>query len=267
MKTRIQLASLTTATLVSLVATTHAVTTTITGTAGGRDSWNTSSNWDNGVPGGTVDVVVATGVFAQADNTLTPPYSGTLTLNANASLQLGYTSNNSPGDVNPLVSASEVTLHQDTLIVMRNKFTVTLPPLVLAGDATVNTSPSTTAHDTTRNFGAVAGAGTLTVKSNNKQRIWFNTSNPGWSGGLKSETTGRHELHGNAPAAFGTGDVSITPAANDQSASLYIDVPDVLDDAATLTLNGTSGQPPFSPSLISPTTSSGTPRKKQIPSN
>ena len=76
------------ATMATLATSAQALTTTITGTAGGSDSWNTAANWDNGVPSGDVDAIVSDGVLAQVDNAATPTYTGTLTLLSNSILKI-----------------------------------------------------------------------------------------------------------------------------------------------------------------------------------
>ena len=76
------------AAMVILAVPAQAETTTLTGTDGGDDSWNTPDNWDAGVPSGAIDAVVDDGVLAQVNNVGTPPYSGSLTLSAGATLRL-----------------------------------------------------------------------------------------------------------------------------------------------------------------------------------
>ena len=75
--------------------TTSAALTVITGTANGpngsHDKWNNAANWNNGIPSGTDDAEVAPGVTAEAWNNATPSYSGSLTLGAGSTIQLGWT--------------------------------------------------------------------------------------------------------------------------------------------------------------------------------
>lgn len=223
---------------------TDAATTTITGTTGGHDSWNVAGNWDAGVPSGAIDVEVGAGVTAQVDNALTPTYSGTLTLNTNSTLQLGWTSGNNPGDVNPLLSASQVTMNGGSELRLRNPFTVTPPPITMAGDGRIHLSPSTSAHHRDRNFdNPITGTGDLTVIGNNNNTLNLNVANSAWSGDFVADADDGWRVEANVSGVFGAGDVTFNArTAGDRGATLQIDAPDVIADTAALFLNGPRDQ-------------------------
>ena len=225
-------------TVVALAASANAVTTTITLEGGGRDGWNTAANWDNGVPSGTIDAVVGAGILADVDNASTPIYSGTLTLNNNSTLRCGWTGKHNPEDAIPLTSATTVTMNAGTQIQTRNPFTVNVPPITMAGDGTFWLSPSTEAHHKTRNFGAISGPGALTMVGNNNSTANLDAAST-FSGGFIADALSSWRVEANVSGAFGTGDVTFNgqPGVPSRGATLIIDVPDVIADTATLSLN------------------------------
>ena len=217
--------------------------TVITGTAagpnGGHDTWNNAANWDAGIPSGGVDAVVAAGVTAQAWNTATPAYTGSLTLGSNSTLQMGWTTSY-PESLNAIGGAG-VTMNEGSQLLLRLPAPdpVNLPVLTMAGDGSIHLSPSTSAHHKTRNLGTVSGPGALTVTGNNNNTLNLNAANPGWSGGFVADADDGWRVEANVSGAFGTGDVTFNArAANDRGATLQIDAPNVIADTAALFLNG-----------------------------
>ncbi|MFC1805603.1 beta strand repeat-containing protein [Planctomycetota bacterium] len=222
--------------------------TTITGTAGGpngsHDTWNNAANWDAGIPSGAVNAVVGTGVTAQAWNTATPVYTGTLTLENNATLQMGWTTNY-PESARAL-GGSGVTMNDGSALRLRlpSPSPVILPPIAMAGDASIHLSPSTSAHHRARNFdSAITGTGELTVTGNNNNTANLNIASPGWSGGFVANADDGWRVEANVSGAFGTGDVTFNArAAGDRGVTLQVDAADVIADTATLFLNGPRDQ-------------------------
>ena len=238
-KTVLTLAAVAMATLAFTGSSAQA--TIITGTAGGpngsHDTWNNAANWDAGVPSGAVDAVVGAGVTAQVWNPATPAYTGSLTLNANSTLQMGWTTNY-PENLNA-IGGSDITMNDGTEIRLRLPFAVALPAITLAGDARIDLSPSTSAHHQTRNFdGAITGPGALTLIGNNNNTAKLNVANS-FSGGLIADAVDSWRVDATVTGAFGTGDVTINgrPAVPARGATLIINAANTIDDLATLFLN------------------------------
>jgi len=221
--------------MATLAASAQAVTTTMIGTAGGDDSWNTASNWDNGVPSGAVDAVVSDGLHAQAANAATPTYSGSLTLNENARLSIG----NVGGAQNAFVGASSLTMNTGSTLSVNINANLTYPPITLLGPATL-LSPFGASDHQTDNVSAITGAYTLTINGFNNHTYNLNATNT--FSALNAIASDRYNIRGKAAGSLGTGDVTITPRSDGRSARLYLDVADTIADTATLYLNGTAGQ-------------------------
>jgi len=228
-KTVLTLAVVATATLGLTAASAQA--TTITGTAGGNDSWNTAANWDAGVPSGAVDAVVSDGVLAQVDNAATPTYAGSLTLNANSTLAI-----NNAGSDNAL--GSGVTMNAGSKITINGNFNPVFPPIALTGDASLETLWGGSDWQTTNFDGAITGTGTLTLSGFNGHNFRLKVPNS-FSGGLIANAIDRWILTADAAGSLGTGDVTINPRTADaRSAVLVINAVNAMADTATLTLNG-----------------------------
>lgn len=213
------------------------------GPGGSADSWNLDANWDGGtgsVPTGTIDVIIANGIYADTDSATTPTYTGTLTLQDNATLALGDgNSGNNPGDINPLISATSVTLNTGSAIRMRAGYTVSFPPLVVDGPSEINTSPSNAGHGKTRNFGALSGSSTLTIKGNNNMQLNFGTDNSAtFPGNLVFDAIDRHRVNANSVGAFGNGTLTINPRTDGRSAQLEVEALNALASLTTVNLNG-----------------------------
>ena len=215
---------------------------TAAGPEGSHDTWNAPANWDTAaVPTGAVDAEVAAGVTAEVWNDLTPSYTGGLTLHTGSTLQLGWTTSR-PNSQNAL-GGSGITMHDGSQLRLRmpdpNPFV--LPGIDMQGNASIHLSPSTSAHHRTRDFdGVITGPGTLTLIGNNNNTANLNTANPDWSGGFVADADDSWRVNANVSGAFGTGDVTINGDASptDRGASLRINAPNVMDDFATLYLNG-----------------------------
>jgi alpha-galactosidase len=239
MKVKMKLMLLAVAMAIVLTAV-SAQATTITGTDGGDDSWNTASNWDAGVPTGAVDAVVDDGVWAQVNNASTPLYSGTLTLNSNAMLTMA----GAAGSENAVEGASSITMHAGSEIQLNLNANVDFPAITLAGDATFSTLFGASDWQTDNFNGPITGPYTLIMRHFNGHNINLNVANS-YTGGTIANAIDRWKLFAKAAGAFGTGDVTINPRADGRSASLYIDAADAIADTATLYLNGTPGQGGF----------------------
>ena len=212
-----------------------AQTTTITGVAGGSDSWHDPNNWDAGVPTGAIDAAVGGGIQATVNNPATATYSGSLTLHANSIL----TMDSAVGSHNAVEGASSIIMHAGSEIQVNMNVGVSFPPITLVGDAMLTSLFGASDHETD-DFAAITGAYTLTFYQFNNHTINLNTAN-GFSN-LIADTKDRWNLRGRAAGSLGTGNITINPRSDGRSASLYIDAPDAMADSATLTLNGSTGQ-------------------------
>ncbi len=227
-----------------LPGTAHAQTTTMTGTANGpggsNDNWNNSANWTAGIPSGTTAAVIGAGLFAQVNDSSGSAtlYSGGLTLEPNARLQIGWTTNYAT-NINA-IGTGPITMNTGSEIISRAGLgTYTFnQPFTLAGDAAIWAGISTANHHTTKTFaGGISGPGQLTYNGVNNTTFVFNTNNASWSGGFRTNDpqNQRHQVLAGANGAFGTGDVSINHNA---SLQLQSGLSSAIDNGAALFLNG-----------------------------
>ncbi|HIG86350.1 MAG TPA: hypothetical protein EYQ25_04830 [Planctomycetes bacterium] len=218
--------------------------TTITGTAGGSDSWNDLANWNAGVPSGAIDAIVSGGVWAQVSNVATPAYSGSLTLNANATLTMACSGAGcGSGIENAVLGTSGITMNAGSEIQVNMNIGVDFPAITLLGDAKLSSLFGASDWETD-NYSAITGAHTLTLEHFNGHAINLNAANS--FSELIADTSDRWYLHATAAGSLGTGNVTINPRPDGRSASLYFDANDAMADTATLTLNGSPGQGGFS---------------------
>ena len=203
-------------------------------TAGGADdSWNTGGNWSlTHVVTGTENAVVDTGLYADVNNASTPAYSGSLTLNANATMRVR---NNTAATVAFGDAAKTITMNANSGFVMGTGNYTWSQPIALAGNARVTGGYSTTAHHTSRSFnGAISGPGQLTFNGVNNNT--FNLNAASTFDGLVAYSSQNQgfRVEANAGGACGSGDVTIQAYA-----TLQVDAADVMDDSAVLSFNGT----------------------------
>jgi len=213
----------------------------MTGTTGGNNSWNDGGNWTLGhAPIGMENAIVSNGIAAQVYDDSTPEYSGTLTLQENATLHTGGgNSQNVPNSLNVL-GTNMITMHAGSVITLNMKNSVTFPALVLSGNARIN-STSNESHHRTHTLPSVdGGTNTLTLQlpgNNGLFKIAGNNRTPtlasDWSGGLVVASGGNDGIEADATGSLGTGDVTLPTGV-----SLRIDAVDAMGDGATLSLNG-----------------------------
>ena len=220
-----------------LVAPTVAQTT-ITGTAGGGDSWNVAANWTAGVPTGAMDATVAAGLMAQVDNAGTPSYWGELTLQANSTLKVA----GAIGSEVAFDGVSRIHLHAGSELQLNVGTDISFPEITLHGDARLSTlfGASDWEKDT---YDKISGAHKLTLHHFNGHEVHLVKANE--FNELVLDTLDRWHLFAKAPGCLGTGDVTVNPRADGRSASLHIDTAGAFAPGATLTLNGSPGQGGF----------------------
>lgn len=210
-----------------------ATETTITGTDGGSDSWNTASNWSAGVPIGNLPAFVATGVTAQVNNSGTPAHAGGLTLESGSTLRI----NNTSGSENA-VGSGTLTM-TDATMQIETQFDQNYPDLVLNGNNQFR-SQSNATHGRNRNYGGViSGSGSMTFLKDNRAIVRFQQTNT-FGGGIVFDAEDRYLVEFEAVGSAGGGDVTVNPRTNadDRSAILKLEASDVFADTATLTLDG-----------------------------
>ncbi len=215
------------------------MTATADGPNGSHDDWNNAANWTGGIPTGAVNATINDGLFAEAWNDSTPAYTGNLTLGVGSTLQMGWTTSR-PNSFNAI--GGSVTMNDGSQLRLRlpDPNPVVLPNITLAGNGSIDLSPSTSAHHRARDFdGVIDGTGTLTVIGNNNNTANISAANNGWSGGFIADAIDSWRVQVDAAGAFGTGDVTINGHATnpDRGVTLQLDVLDAIDDSATLFLN------------------------------
>jgi len=221
------------AVIVSVGLQSAALAATTELSTGGPDSWNTGS-WSAGVPTNTIDAIVAAGVQADANNALTPAYTGSLTLNSGSKLTI----QNTAGSENAL-GTGPITMDDATL---ENKLSlsgdITLPAVDLPGNATVDNQQERTWY-----FGGnISGNGGLTLTGRNNIYTYFSVSNSFSVGLTLDSSPGRSAAWFQAPGSGGAGDVTVIPRSSDgQYFWIILQASDVFADTATLTLGGTTG--------------------------
>ncbi|MEM7393410.1 MAG: hypothetical protein AAF492_13785, partial [Verrucomicrobiota bacterium] len=203
--------------------------------AGGNDSWNVGANWTLGhAPFGMETAGVAPGVIAIVQNSGTPVYSGSLTLQSNAILRIL----NANGSQNAFVGATNIVMETGSRIQMNINANPTFPPIMLAGDAIIESLFGASDWQTDT-FGPISGPGRLTLSGFNGHQYHLNASNS--FSELIANAIDRYVIQANAPGSLGLGDVTINPRPGGEgrrSAVLMINAPDAMADTATLTLNG-----------------------------
>jgi len=220
--------------LITVLAPDTQGATAIIRSVGGDDSWNRASNWDAGVPSGTQDAIISEGLLVQVNNAATPNYTGSLTLKENATLRL----NKAGGSQNAAEGASSITLEAGARIQVNVNTDIQLPPMALLGDVTFEAMFGASDWQTS-SFAAISGPHAISLDGFNGHSFKFNAAN-GFRKLIAGGQKDRYVVFGNAPGAFGTGDVSNPNdgLATDRSAVLVINVDNVMADTATLSLHG-----------------------------
>ncbi|NNC74118.1 MAG: hypothetical protein HKN93_01275, partial [Acidimicrobiia bacterium] len=209
---------------------------TITGTAGGNNSWNTAANWDsNIVPFNEAPAIIADGVTAQVNDTQTPTYSGGLTIGAGSLLDVysGAGSRNAIG-------TGPVTFNAGATLRLRSGGDpVTIPgDVTLAGDALITNSSNATDNEIRTLSGDISGTGLLTVGVRRGNTLNLTGTNT-WSGGFVFNYIDSNFNNGSrvqpGDSGLGTGNVTINDGLQ-----LWIQssLSDTIDDSASLFLNG-----------------------------
>ena len=221
--------------LILAVGSVNAATTTFT--QGTSDSWVNAGNWNNSVPAGTIDVVIAGGT-AQVDTASISPYTGSLTLNAGTTLDMQY---NDAAALNA-IGTGLITLNTGSILATRRGATVTINnDINFAGDASILNWSNPTDNDQRFFNGAISGSGQFTYGMRRGNLLALGGTSPNThSGGMIFNFTDTNfgntsRVRADKNGAFGTGDVTI----ND---GIYVEllnsaVTDAIADTATLYLD------------------------------
>jgi hypothetical protein len=210
-----------------------AQTSTYSGATGAynNDTWNNAANWDNGIPAGTVDAVIAAGEYVGVGSGDTPSYTGNLYIEAGAGLLIGQSS--AADDLNAF-GTDTIIMKDGTRLTNRHGNLAFSQKFNILGKARVNGSESSAAHHTTLNFNdQISGVGTMTFYSVNNNTFSLNASNS--FEGLIVITNGSSTLIAGSNYAFGEASVLV-----DNGSTLVINSSlfEVMSDRAELFLNG-----------------------------
>ncbi len=207
------------------------------------DTWNISTNWDNGVPGGNLDVFILSGKSPIVWSDSTPLYTGDLILQNNASLSVGYTTILA-GSYNGLGTPgiTRIIMNPGSTIRLRNAGAPIIPAIQLLGNATFILGESTQPSASAKFNYPITGSNTFTVlaKDNNISPE-FNSSNSFSSLIIGSTTTTGNQptYRASVAGSLGLGNVTINRnSGNNNASELWIDANDAMVPTATLTING-----------------------------
>ncbi len=209
--------------------------TTITGTAGGNNSWNTAGNWSAGVPSGAVNAIVD--ALAQVNSATTPTYTGNLTLNAGRELRIvegqanSYRALGTPG-------STTISMNAGAFINFRAGGTPSVPAIQLLGNATLSLGQSTVGNATATFGQAITGAYNFTLQG--KSGCIANLTAANSFGTLIADPLygTNFTINANLAGSLG-GNVTIKASSTGTiTANLVIGAANAMADTATLTLNG-----------------------------
>lgn len=208
-----------------------------------NDRWNDTNNWTLGsVPSGSVDVVIsAANPWVTVWSASTPTHTGNITMEANTTIQLGWTTSY-PSNWNAIGTAGSTTLTMGdgAFIKSRTSGSPSMPAIQLLGDAMISLGESTQTPADPTFAQPIDGPHAFTLQSNFSSTPVFSASNSFTHLIIKS-ITGRGGSPGKVTAtvagAFGAGDVTVTPYG-EQGSTLEFDVSSVMSPTGTLHLNG-----------------------------
>ncbi len=224
---------------VQLVASTK-----YTGPNGSTDTWNSVSNWDNGVPQGELDVVIQSGKNATPWSDATPNFRGNLTLQNNSALTIGWTTI-LLGSYNALGTPgfTKIIMNPGSYISTRMGGTPVIPEIQLNGNAAFSLGSSTTPGANAQFNYPITGAYQFQILGNNRGNCIANLNVlNGFSSLLASGNEDGLTIIGNAAGSLGTGNVTIGQRIGNTTnyAILQINAANSMADTATLSMSGTS---------------------------
>lgn len=204
-------------------------------TVGGPNSWTTGT-WTSGIPTGTIEAEIASGVAAQNAVTI-PAWSGPLILQPGSSLRIHT------GGESILNGMTSLTLNNakifDTFGVINGAGSQNFPPIHLRGGGAFDTLFHADPRLDARVFaGVISGDGGFSTFGRGLTTYKFNAANT-FTGGLVVNNYERHVIELNAPMAAGRGNVTVLKDGDsDYSAVLRLGANNVFHPHAILSLNG-----------------------------
>ena len=192
-------------------------------------------DWDNGEPAIGVDAVIAEGVTATATNSVNP-WSGMLTLEANAILNITSGTNPNPPDM-AFDGATEFILKDGSQIRDNYKTMTFEQNFTIEGTAGLNHTTNA-GNNHNRTFTGTISGDTWVTDGRNHVGYTYNSANTFAAYEVRSTDSQRHGVAFNAPGAAGLGNVTVTNGSGSQSAVLILGADDVFDESCILTLNG-----------------------------
>lgn len=225
-------------------ATVELVTSTkYTGPNGNNsDTWDNPANWDNGLPEGDIDVVILAGKSPFAWGNGTPIFTGNLTLQNNARLTLGW-STQFLGSYNALGTPGQtrITMNPGSSINTRTGGTPVIPEMILLGDASFTLGSSTQGGAQASFDYPISGPYQFLLQGNNQTNCVANlNASNSFNRLLASGTEGGLTIRGNAAGSLGTGDVTIAQRTG-QTASyaiLEMNATNAMARTGTLSISG-----------------------------
>ncbi len=209
------------------------------------NTWMTAGNWNPaGVPSGSISVVIPAGKTAAAWDDAVPVYTGDLSLGANATLQIGWTTGR-PASFNSLglPGTTLITLAEGSLIRSRTGSSFVMPEVLLTGNATARMGESTQVPSQGVFDYPVNGDFTFTIQTNaDGGGIELNHTNTFRTlvvEGLSGRGQQMAPLEANAPGSLGLGNVTTVPDSQfNRSPQIQFNAPNAMAITGKLILNG-----------------------------
>lgn len=215
--------------------------TTISGTAGGNNSWNTLENWDKGFPDGSQGAIIASGVSAKTDTGNTPVYTGDLTIGSNAYLQIGWVNPRHVEDFNALGTpgTSTIFMQDGSSILFRagdHAGNRVIPAIVMQGDVTITLNTSTEPSENFDFAYGIDGPHALTLFGKGNQHANLTAANS-FDELILTNSQGSYDVFASAELSL-NGNVTVSARDGAVCADLTIDAENAISDTATLALSG-----------------------------
>lgn len=222
--------------------------TKYTGPASNNDTWNTATNWDNGIPQGDLDVVILAGKSPLPWSNATPTYTGNLTLQNNAALSIGWTTQ-LLGSYNALGTPglTKIFMNPGSSIITRMGGTAIVPEIQLLGNALFGLGSSTQGGATLQFNYPISGSNQLQLQGNGQASCIANFNVPNSFGSLYAFGAPYVDpgltIRANSAGSLGSGNITIAKhrTSTTSYAILEINAANAMADTATLSISGTTG--------------------------
>jgi autotransporter-associated beta strand protein len=222
--------------------------TKYTGPASNNDTWNTATNWDNGIPQGDLDVVILASKSPLPWSNATPTYTGNLTLQNNAALSIGWTTQ-LLGSYNALGTPglTKIFMNPGSSIITRMGGTAIVPEIQLLGNALFGLGSSTQGGATLQFNYPISGSNQLQLQGNGQASCIANFNVPNSFGSLYAFGAPYVDpgltIRANSAGSLGSGNITIAKhrTSTTSYAILEINAANAMADTATLSISGTTG--------------------------